>query len=161
MKDIIADPECDTDKQLGILFTQVIHELARVASGDDRLEEVEWFLRHATDRYRHFEIPMLEAAVEAELAAVCALRGRRAEARRLATAAADFLDHLPSLHREAWQAARRLRALANGGAAASGAELWELLAELRRDLDLAALEITGLQARPANRARWEAGSGSR
>ncbi len=153
MKDITADPRCDTAPRLGILFTFVIHELARVLSRGDRLEDCESMLRHSVERYRWLEIPVLEATAEAELAAVCALRGRRAEARQLAASAADFLDDLPPLHREAWQAARRLRTLANGGTAATEGELKELLADLQRQLDLASWEITGAQARPAVLAR--------
>ncbi len=153
MQDIIADPECDTDESLGILFTYVIHELARVNTDDEHLEENELFLRHAVDRYRRFQFPMLEAAAEAELAVVVALRGDRDEARKLATSAADFLDDLPPLHREAWQAARRLRAFANSHEAHSEDELQQLLTDLRRDLDLASWEITGPQALPAVRLR--------
>ncbi len=153
MQDIIADPECDTDESLGILFTYVIHELARVNIGDEHLEENELFLRHAVDRYRRFQFPMLEAAAEAELAVIVALRGDRDEARRLATSAADFLDDLPPLHREAWQAARRLRSFANSHKAHSEDELQHLLTDLRRDLDLASWEITGPQALPALKAR--------
>ncbi len=155
MDDIIADPRCDTDVSLGQMFTFLIHELARLMSKGDRLDSAEELLRHCVERYRWLEIPMFEAAAEAELAAVCALRGRRAEARQLAAAAADFLDDLPALHREAWQVARRLRALTGGGAAAPEDELRELLADLRHDLDLVVWEITGPEARPAAQARRE------
>lgn len=156
MDDISADPRCDTDTSLGILFTFIIHEMARLCCGDQP-DYSETLLRHAVDRYRRFEIPILEAAAEAELAVVCALRGHRAEARQLAASAADFLSDLPALHREAWSATRKLRALANGGAEAPEGELMELMAELRQDLDRVAWEITGSQAMAAADARQAKG----
>ncbi len=145
---IAGDPECHGDRQVGVLVASVLHELARLCTGDE-LDASESLLRAAVEHYRRLRLPVPEAAAEAELAVVCALRGRRAEARRLAASAADFLDDLPPLHREAWQASRRLRALANGGAAASEDELRELLEELRRDLDMVAREIPGPQAMSA------------
>ncbi len=152
MDGILADPRFGADRQLDGLFTRVAHDLARLCP-DDRLDNSEDLLRHAVERYRQLGMPILEAAAEAELAAVCALRGRWAEARQLATSAADFLDDLPALHREAWQAARRLRALGNGGPTPSEDQLKALLAELRHDLDLVTDEFTGPQAASAVRAR--------
>ena len=102
---------------------------------------------------------MLGTAAEAELAVLAALRGEVAEARELAANAADALDRLPG-HRRAWSAARRLRALADGGAEAGKEELagsarraatWDLLGWLCADLDALRWEITGAQATPGAR----------
>ncbi len=147
-----GDPEGDADGSLGVLWAFVTHDLARAVGRGDPAE-AETHLRSVLERYRRFRVPVYEAAAEAELAVVCALRGRRAEARRLAASAAAFLDDLP-LHREAWNAARRLRALADGGADAPESELTDVLAALRRDLDLVRWEVTANQARPAALARW-------
>ena len=152
---IAEDPTADSDMRLGMLFTFALHELARVAGRGDRLDDCESLLRTVAERYRWLEAWVFEAATEAELAVLCALRGGWAEARQLATASAAFLDDLP-FHREAWNAARRLRALSSGGTDAPEAELLEVLAALRRDLDLVRWEITGTQAMPAARARKEA-----
>ncbi len=151
LHEIAADPECDDDMELGILFTLALHELSRVGSRIGRPGDAESLMRQAFDRYRWLGIPLLEAAAEAELALLCALRGAWDEARRLAAAAARFLDDLP-FHREAWHAARRLRELAEAGER-SEREIDEILAEVRRDLDLVAWEIPAPQARAATRAR--------
>ncbi len=158
LRDLAADPRCETERPFGVLLALAMHDMARL--WDHRLDFSEGLLRLAAESYRGFEMPVLEAAAEAELAVVCALLGRRAEARRLAASAADFLDDLPSLHREAWSASRRLRALAEGGTPPDG-ELMELLAALRAELDLAAWEITDPQARAVARARGrQAGDGA-
>ncbi len=151
LNEIAADPECDDDLQLGILFTLALHELARVGSRIGRPGDAESVLRQALDRCRWLGLPLLEAAAEAELAVLCALRGGWGEARQLAHAAAAFLDDLP-FHREAWQAARRLRALTGAGES-SQSELHELLAKVRHDLDLVAWEIPAPQATAATQAR--------
>ncbi|MCP3958264.1 MAG: helix-turn-helix transcriptional regulator [bacterium] len=153
LDEIAEDPECDTDTSLGMLFTLALHERARHCFRHGRPDDCERDLRFALERYRWFEAVVFEAAVEAELAVLCALRGEHDEARRLASAAAAFLDDLP-FHREAWNAARRLRALIDGDADTE-VDLEALLAELWRDLDLVAWEITGTQALPAARARRE------
>ena len=119
----------------------------------DRLDKGEDLLRHAVERYRWLEVPMFEAAAEAELAVVCALRGHHAEAQRLASSAADFLDDLPALHREARQVTGRLRATANSESGADD-ELEGLLARLRRDLDRVVWDVTGSEAVSAARVRW-------
>ncbi len=151
LDEIAADPECDDGGELGILFTLTLHELSRVGSRIGRPGDAESVMRQALERYRWLGVPLLEAAAEAELALLCALRGGWAEARRLALAAAEFLDDLP-FHREAWHAARRLRTLAEAGARPER-ELERLLAQLRRDLDLVAWEIPAPQAVAATRAR--------
>ena len=138
----------------GLIGTFAIHELARIAQRDGRLDHCESLLRLAADRYRHFAIPVFRATTEAEQAVMCALLGRKEEARRLAKTAARFLDDLP-LHRRAWSAARRLRSLADGGASAPGSELTALLADLQGDLDVVRWEIAGAQAVAAVQARKE------
>ncbi|MCP3963890.1 MAG: helix-turn-helix transcriptional regulator [bacterium] len=146
------DPAADSNPRLGMLFTFALHELARLAANDERLDDSETLLRAAAERYRALGASVFETTAVAELAVVCALLGRRAEAHELAAAAAAFLDDLP-FHREAWNAGRRLLALANGGPEASESQLIELLIALREDLDLARWEITGTQAEPAARTR--------
>ena len=153
LDEIAADPECDDDVQLGILFTLALHELARVGSRIGRPGDAESIMRQVLDRCRWLGLPLLEAAAEAELALLCALRGGWGEARQLGHAAAAFLDDLP-FHREAWHAARRLRALTEAGES-SQSELRDLLAKIRRDLDLVAWEIPAPQAAAATRAREE------
>ena len=138
--------------ELGVLACFILHELARVEGRFGRLDNYDLFLRGVAERYQILRLPVLEVAAEAELAALCALRGQPDEARRLAAAAADFLDNLPS-HRQAWNAARLLRSLANGGAEAAGEELSYALAVLCADLDSVRWEITGRQAATASEAR--------
>ncbi len=130
----------------------LLHEIARLAGRKRRYDVYEARLREAIEFYRLAGAAVLEAAAEAELAALCAIRGRVADARRLAASAADFLDRLPS-HRRAWTAARWLRALENGGAEAPADVLWRELQPLCADLDTLRWEITGPQAAPAARAR--------
>ncbi len=87
-------------------------------------------------RSRHPELEEAPAAPDPELAA----------------SAADFLDALPC-HRRAWNAASRLRTLANGGAGAPADELTSVLAALCDDLDAVRWEITGAQTAAATAAR--------
>ncbi len=129
----------------------VVHELARLAGRGRHLDVYETLLRDAIGRYRLARVPVVEAAAEAELAALCALRGQDAEARRLAASAADFLDDLPS-HRRAWNVSRWLRALAEG-ATAPVRQLRVALAGICRDLDHLRWQIGGVQAMPAAEAR--------
>ncbi len=138
----------------GLLGTFVVHQLARICQRTGRLEGSEDLFGLAADRYRHFASPILEVTAEAEQAVVCALLGRGDEARRLASASARFLDDLP-LHRQAWTAARRLRAFAERGLNDPTDELQKLAADLSRDLDVVRWEITGSQALDAARARRE------
>ncbi len=121
---VSADQDA-TEPPGAAVFETAVHELARLAGrlvdSDRYLEVYEILLRDALERYRLVRAPVFEAAAEAELAALCALRGQAEESRRLAAAAADFLDALPC-HRRAWNAAGRLRALADGGAGHGGAQ---------------------------------------
>ncbi len=149
--EITADPGCDDDARLGVLLALALHELSRVGSRIGRPGDDEFLLRQALDRYRWLGTPLLQAAAEAELALLCALRGDWAEARQLAEAASQFLDDLP-FHREAWHAARRLRALVEEGERPKS-DLREILMQLRHDLDLVAWEIPAPQAEAATRAR--------
>ncbi len=134
--------------ETAVLGSFVVHELARLSGRYRNFEGYETLLRDALARYQLIRTPVLEAAAEAELAALLALRGGGAEARRLATSAADFLDALPC-HRRAWNAATRLRALADRDAEAAEEELADILAALCDDLDSLRWEITGAQAMPA------------
>ncbi len=156
LADLQTEPAYSADSQLAGLCIFVLHDLARLVVRDGRFSEGEGLLRVTLERYRECELPVLAAGVEAELAAVCALRGRRTEARQLAASAADFLERLPPLHREALSTARRLRAMANSGAAASEEELRELLDELQRDLDRVAWEIPDARVASALQARESA-----
>ncbi len=128
---------------LAVLGTFVVRERARLAGRAGRLDEYERQLRSAARRFDELGASVWAAAMEAEQAAVCALLGRRAEARELAARAAAFLEDLP-FHREAWTAARKLRALADGdrGTGTPG----ELLDALRRGLDRVVWEITAVEA---------------
>ena len=138
--------------ETAVLGSFVVHELARLAGRYYRnLEVYEILLRDALGRYQQVRTPVFEVAAEAELAALCALRGQAEESRRLAMSAADFLDALPC-HRRAWNAAGRLRTLANGGAGAP-ADGRAVLTALCEDLDSVRWEITGAQAAPATAAR--------
>ncbi len=142
LRQALAMLEADrSDSQHGALATFILHELARLASRDDRISEAASLLRLTLERYRLFELSVVVAAAEGELAVLCALLGQWTEARQLAKTAADFLDDLPALHREAWSTARRLRTLGNGNAAASEDQLREHLTELQRDLDRVTWEI--------------------
>ena len=125
---IAADPEAAVSMfELALLGSFVLHELARLAGRGGDLDEYDLILRGVLDRYQRLGTPILQATAEAELAALCALRGAADEARQRAAAAADFLDHLPG-HRRAWSVARRLRLLANGDAEAAEAAAAEAAA---------------------------------
>ncbi len=151
----VTEPPGAAVFETAVLGSFLTHELARLAGRHYRnLEVYEILLRQAIDRYKLVRVPMFEVAAEAELAALCALRGQAAEARSLASSAADFLDRLPS-HRQAWAAAARLRALVNGGTEVEESALSDVLAGLCDDLDSVRWEITGAQASPAAQARRE------
>ncbi len=139
--------------ETAVLSGFLTHELARLGGRLGNLEVYEILLRRTIDRYRLARIPIFEIAALAELAAVCALRGRITEARALASSAADFLDDLPS-HRRAWNAAARLRTLAAGGTDAD-VSVADVLVKLCVDLDSVRWEITGAQATEAAVA-WRA-----
>ena len=130
----------------------LIHEMARLLGRGQGFDGYDLLLREAVERFRFIGAPLLQVAAEAELTVVSALRGQAGDARRLAADAADFLDRLPS-HRRAWAAARRLRALENGGAEAPPEILSEQLQALCGELDSLRWEITGRQAAPAAAAR--------
>ena len=148
-----TDPPGAAVYETALLGSFVTHELARLAGRYYKhLEVYDILLREAIERYRQARVTVFEAAAEAELAALCALRGRPDEARQLATATADFLDALPS-HRAAWNAAYQLRGLANGNAEAPADALEDVLWVLCEDLDTLRWEITGFQAMPAAEAR--------
>ncbi len=148
---IVADPEAAAEMyELAVLASFVFHELGRLEGCAGRLDQYDVYLRRVLDRYRRQRLPVLEAAAEAELAVLSALRGEAAEARKLAAHAADALEGLPG-HRRAWGAARRLRALVNGGAEGSEDELLDALAWLCVELDALRWEITGAQATPGAR----------
>ncbi len=142
--------------ELGVQLLE-LHREAMADKADD-WKALAWaglgriLLRDALERYLLVRTPILEVAAEAELAALCALRGQAEESRRLAASAAEFLDALPG-HRRAWTAAGLLRALAKGVAGAPAEELSAILAALCENLDSVRWEITGAQAAPAAAAR--------
>ncbi len=146
------DPEAaSTVYEIGLLDSFIRHELARLDGRAGRLERYHRFLCGALERYQRFRTPVLEAAAEAELAALCALLGRRDEARRLAASAVDFLNALPG-HRRIWSSVHLLRVLAAGDEVSLG-ELEQVLATLCYNLDALRWKITGAQATAAAQAR--------
>ncbi len=151
-KHLAPGPDGAADFDTAMLGAFVTHELARRAGRLRSLDVYEILLRDTIARYQLTGTALFETAAEAELATVCALRGNVAEARRLATSAADFLEDLPS-HRRAWNAAILLRVLANGGAEAPAGKLRAVLEVLCADLDSLRWEITGVQTRHAIEAR--------